>query len=178
MSAFRILGIDPGSQFMGLGCVETKGSAIQCIGQRTIVIPAHADAWEKRLKDIFLAVQAAIAEWQPQAIAVEEVFFAKNAQSALKLGQARGAALTAAALSHLPVAEYSATLVKQTLTGSGRSDKSQVEAMVKVILGASLAKAGALARHDAADALAIAICHAQQSRAAARIHLGHSPRLG
>ena len=177
MSSLRVLGIDPGSQYLGLGCIESSGSKMLCIGHRTVVIPPYPGAWEKRLQDIFLAVQKSIQDWQPQAIAIEEVFFAKNAQSALKLGQARGAALTAAALSGLPVSEYPATLVKQSVTGNGRAEKEQVQSLVKLILGASLAKAGEITRFDSSDALAIAICHAQQSPLR-RIHLGTPPSLG
>src|SRR5690606_18682150 len=93
---------------------------------------------------------------------VERVFFAKNAESALKLGQARGAALAAAAMHDLAIFEYPATSVKQAITSSGRAEKEQVYQMVRLLLGESLKVAGELERHDSSDALAIAICHTQQ----------------
>lgn len=158
----RVLGIDPGSNFMGLGCVEARGSKLVCVGHAVIRI--KETDWCKRLGEIFMAVDAAIQEWQPQAVAAEEVFFAKNAQSALKLGQARGAALSAVALKNIPLFEYAATQVKQSVAASGRADKDQVYRMIKLLLGPSLAELKALERHDASDALAIAICHLQQAR--------------
>lgn len=160
----KVLGIDPGSNFMGLACIESKGSALACVGHKTIrVLKESEGTWGSRLKVIFTSVTEAIQLWQPDAVSVEEVFFAKNAQSALKLGQARGAALAAAVILDLPVFEYSATLVKQTLTSSGRAEKEQVQHMVRLLLGASLNLQGAIERFDSSDALAIAICHAQQN---------------
>lgn len=157
----RILGIDPGSNFMGLACVEARGSKLICIGHTVAKI--KSDDWGSRLKQIHHATQDAVRVWQPSAVAIEEVFFAKNAQSALKLGQARGAALAAAAILELPIFEYPATKVKQCISGSGRADKDQVFRMVKLLLGESLAKLEQIERHDASDALALAICHVQQS---------------
>lgn len=154
----RVLGIDPGSNYLGLGCVEAKGNAFSWIGHKVVRVNVGGSVpHDQRLKTIYLAVFESLEAWQPQAIAVEEVFFAKNAQSALKLGQARGAALVAAALRELPVFEYSATLVKQTVTGSGRAEKGQVERMIRAILGNSLE----FDRADASDALAVAVCHLQ-----------------
>ena len=158
------MGIDPGSNYLGLGCVELKGSSLTCIGHTVVRVSAGAENWPQRLKAIFEAVNAHIEVWKPMAVSAEEVFFAKNPQSALKLGQARGAALAAVARLDIPIHEYSASTVKQTLTGSGRAEKEQVERMVKLFLGASLAACGPVARFDASDALAIAICHAQQNK--------------
>ncbi len=160
----KVLGIDPGSNFMGLACIESKGSALSCVGHKTIFVMKESDgSWGSRLKKIFTSVTEAIQLWQPDVVSVEEVFFAKNAQSALKLGQARGAALAAVAVLDLPIFEYSSTLVKQALTSSGRADKEQVQHMVRLLLGASLSAQGAIEKFDSSDALAIAICHAQQS---------------
>ncbi len=143
---------------MGLACVEAKGNSFRWIGHEVVrVVEGDKKEITFRLHKIFSTVTAAIELWQPDAIAIEEVFFAKNAQSALKLGQARGCALTAAAMKQLPIFEYSATLVKQTVTGSGRAEKEQVQRMVKAILGKPLV----FTREDASDALAIAICHMQ-----------------
>jgi len=158
----RILGIDPGSRFLGLGCVEAKGSSFLWIGHcvEKIVISDTGDISD-RLKQIVHAVQKALDLWKPEAISVEEVFFAKNVKSALVLGQARGAALVAPSLLGLPIFEYSATLVKQTVTGSGRAEKEQVQRMVKAILGPKSSIPLVFDREDASDALAVAICHLQ-----------------
>jgi crossover junction endodeoxyribonuclease RuvC len=158
----RVLGIDPGSNFLGIGCVEAQGNSFTWVGHRVIRVNVGGSVpHEIRLKTIFESVQEAIQLWQPKAIAVEEVFLAKNAQSALKLGQARGAAIVAAAILELPLFEYPATLVKQTVTGSGRAEKEQVQRMVRAILGSPKGAALEFEREDASDALAVAICHLQ-----------------
>lgn len=157
----RVLGIDPGSQFLGLGCVEAKGNSYQWIGHRVAKVVKEPKDISDRLKRIVGAVQEAMELWKPEAIAVEEVFFAKNPQSALKLGQARGAALVPGAMAGLPIFEYSATLVKQTVTGSGRAEKEQVQRMVRALLAGKAGAAMEFERADASDALAIAICHLQ-----------------
>jgi crossover junction endodeoxyribonuclease RuvC len=156
----RVLGIDPGSQYLGLGCVESRGTSFRWVGHQVVRVIPHGDrALDSRLRIIHAGVREFLDLWRPEAVAVEEVFFAKNAQSALKLGQARGAALVEAATRGLPIFEYPATLVKQTVTGSGRAEKTQVERMVRAILGASIQ--AAFERADASDALAVAICHLQ-----------------
>jgi len=163
---------------MGLACVEYKNQSFRCIGHKVVRVMSESDGtWGSRLKTIFLSVQEAIEVWQPDAVAVEEVFFAKNAQSALKLGQARGAALAAIAVLDLPLFEYSATTVKQTLTSSGRAEKMQVQNMVRLLLGASLREHGEFSREDASDALAIAICHAQQNHKLSILQNSSSPSL-
>lgn len=158
----RVLGIDPGSNFMGLGCVEGKGNSFAWIGHRVVRV-AHGTerTLSDRFKSIYDAVSEAMELWQPHVVSVEEVFFAKNAQSALKLGQARGAALVAPASKGLGIYEYSASIVKQTVTGSGRAEKEQVQRMVRAILGANAKAPLEFEREDASDALAIAICHLQ-----------------
>ncbi len=158
----RVLGIDPGSNFLGLGCVEAQGNSFRWVGHMLVRVnkggdqPLHA-----RLKTIHEHLLAALDLWKPECVAVEEVFFAKNPQSALKLGQARGAALVGAAMQGLEIFEYSASIVKQTVSGSGRAEKEQVQRMVKAILGKSLPAETKFEREDISDALAVAICHLQ-----------------
>ena len=180
----RILGIDPGSNFLGLGCVEASGSSLTWIGHRLLrVNPGGEQPLSSRLRTIHQGLLEALELWAPEAVAIEEVFFAKNAQSALKLGQARGASLVGAAILGLEIFEYPATVVKQTVTGSGRAEKQQVQRMVRAILGRSLPAALEFEREDVSDALAVAICHLQhrhqrkilQPRTAKKA--GPSPRL-
>lgn len=157
-----ILGIDPGSRVTGYGLIEASGNRLRyvaCGCIRTI-----GDSHPQRLKAIYHGLGNIIEEFSPQECAIEEVFLGKSVSSALKLGQARGSALVACLNHDLPVAEYSARLVKQSVTGSGAGDKSQVQHMVRVLLGLR----GQL-QADAADALAIAICHANTSASVSRI---------
>jgi crossover junction endodeoxyribonuclease RuvC len=158
----RVIGIDPGSNFLGIGCVEAKGSTFTWVGHKLLrVNPGGDQPLSVRLKIINEGLTEALELWKPHAVAVEEVFLAKNAQSALKLGQARGASLVAAAMLDLEIFEYPATTVKQTVTGSGRAEKNQVQSMVRAILGRSLPAALVFEREDVSDALAVAICHLQ-----------------
>lgn len=158
----RVLGIDPGSNFLGLGCVEGKGNAVTWVGHEVVKVAEGKDiSLGARFRAIHAGVLAALREWKPHVVAVEEVFFAKNPKSALKLGQARGAALLVPALEGLEIFEYSATVVKQTITGSGRAEKEQVQHMVKALLRGGLKNPLEFQRSDASDALAIAICHLQ-----------------
>lgn len=148
-----ILGIDPGSRVTGYGLVNSVGSKLEyvacgCIRTETKLLP-------ERLKIIHAGVCEIIERYTPQETAIEEVFMGRNAQSALKLGQARGAAMVACLSHELPVAEYSARKVKQAVVGSGAADKAQVQHMVKALLSIN-----ATIAEDAADALAVAICHA------------------
>lgn len=161
----RILGIDPGSQITGYGVIELAGQQTRFIACGAIRVKANAgDAIGDKLKFIFESVSEVIAQYQPDESAIEQVFLAKNADSALKLGQARGAALVALATHDLPIAEYTAKRVKQSVVGKGAATKDQVQHMVKMLLSqtitAKLGKSGHL-QADAADALAIALCHAQ-----------------
>lgn len=148
-----ILGIDPGSRKTGFGIINAQGARLSYIDSGVIRIPD--DTLPERLKYIFDAISQIINEHCPQEMAVEQVFMAKSAGSALKLGQARGAAIVAAATMDLPVAEYEARKVKQSVVGNGAADKSQVQHMVKTLLGLPRAP-----QEDAADALAVAMCHA------------------
>ena len=152
-----ILGIDPGSRKTGFGIIRLDGSRTHYISSGVIRIPDTA--LPERLKTIFVSLNEIIQQFQPQEVAVENVFMAKSAGSALKLGQARGAAIVAAVSHHLPVAEYEARKVKQSVVGTGAATKLQVQHMVKTLL--SLAGDP---QEDAADALAVALCHAHTQK--------------
>lgn len=152
-SPIRILGIDPGLRCMGWGMISVDGSRLSALAHGVIKPPTDAPL-ATRLSYIFDAVTELVREHAPHEAAIEEAFMAKNAMSALKLGHARAAAMLAPSQAGLPVAEYAARLVKKSVVGTGTADKHQVAAMVSVILPGTKAKA------DAADALAIAICHA------------------
>ncbi len=154
-SAVRILGIDPGSRVTGYGLVELQNTRTAyitsgCIATGNADLPA-------RLAQIFSGVQALVAQYQPTEIAVEQVFVNRNANSALKLGQARGAAICATVGSDAELFEYAARAVKQAIVGRGGADKQQVQHMVRALLSLS-----ALPQPDEADALAVALCHAHQ----------------
>jgi len=175
----RVLGIDPGSNFLGLGCVEAKGNSFTWIGHQVVRVREGKDiSLSARLRAIHAGVEEAMKLWQPEAVAAEEVFFAKNPQSALKLGQARGAALLVGAMRNLPIFEYSATLVKQTVTGSGRAEKEQVERMVRALLGGHAKFTQEFERSDASDALAVAICHLQHRHKHAILEKAAEKRVG
>ena len=149
----RVLGIDPGSRVTGYGVIETDGSRSRHLGSGCI--RTAAGSFPDRLGEIFQGVREVLLQWQPQEVAVEQVFVSRNAASALKLGQARGAAISAIVTSELPVYEYTPAAVKQGLVGNGRAEKEQVQHMVRVILGMQ----GAMTL-DQSDALAVALCHA------------------
>lgn len=150
----RILGIDPGSRFTGFGLIDARRSGAQYVESGIIrVDPGPLDA---RLVCIFHGVSELIAEFQPTTVSIENVFMHRNAASALKLGQARGAAIVAAAVAGVAVAEYTPAEIKLSVVGNGRASKEQIGFMVGRLLGLA-----ALPRADAADALAGALCHAQ-----------------
>ncbi len=157
----RIIGIDPGLRNTGWGIIEAHGSRLSFIACGRVQSDA-ALAMGHRLRQLHEGLMVVIADHAPQEAAVEETFVNRDPQSALKLGQARGVALTAPALAGLVIAEYAANLVKKTVVGAGHADKRQVEMMVRVLLPTAQ---GASA--DAADALAVAICHAQHRGARA-----------
>ncbi|QGN55142.1 crossover junction endodeoxyribonuclease RuvC [Novosphingobium sp. Gsoil 351] len=154
----RVIGIDPGLGCTGWGVIAREGSRLHHVANGQIrTDPAQPIA--SRLVAIDAGLAAAIAAHGPHFGAVEEVFVNTNAQSTLKLGQARGVCLLALARAGMPVAEYATRLVKKALVGTGGAEKAQVQAMLKVLLpGVKLAGA------DAADALAVAICHAHMHR--------------
>ena len=148
-----ILGIDPGSRITGYGIIDAQGSKAEYVTSGCIRI-ADASLPDK-LRQVFEGISQLVEQFQPQEVAIEQVFMARNADSALKLGQARGAAIVAAASKGLEVHEYAARLVKQAVTGTGAADKGQVQSMVARILALP-----GLPQVDAADGLAIALCHA------------------
>lgn len=150
----RILGIDPGSKATGYGFIEQQGNRLIHIDNGTIFTRSQV-ALAERLQKIYQDLNALIAQFQPDAVAVEQVFMAKNPASALKLGHARGVALLAGINAGLPVAEYSALQVKSAVVGYGRASKNQVQQMTRTLLNLP-----EIAQEDAADALAVAICHA------------------
>ncbi len=150
----RVLGIDPGSRATGYGLVEKEGNRLIHVDNGVIRPPAKADLPD-RLLAIFSGLNDIIAEYSPQTGAIEQVFMSQNVQSALKLGQARGAALLAMAAAGLEIGEYSPMQIKSSVVGYGRASKSQVQQMVKALL-----KLPEIAQEDASDALAAAICHA------------------
>jgi crossover junction endodeoxyribonuclease RuvC len=148
-----ILGIDPGSLVTGWGIVEVEANKLRC-RSHGIIATSAALGLAERLSHIYRGLHEIIEDCRPTAVSLEKVFFSRNAQSALKLGQARGVALLAAAEHRLHIAEYSAAEIKVAVVGYGRATKEQVQKMV----GALLLVRGAM-RADAADALAAAICH-------------------
>lgn len=150
-----ILGIDPGSRLTGYGVIEKKDKTFTYLGSGCIKAIAAGDDLGARLQTIFAGVSELIIQFNPDMFAIEQVFMAKNPDSALKLGQARGAAIVAATQSGLSIAEYSARQIKQSVVGTGAADKTQVQHMVKSIL-----KLPGTPQADAADALAVALCHA------------------
>lgn len=155
--ALRILGIDPGSRITGYGLVEVSGGRIRYLASGCV--RPRAKAFPERLAEIYTGIRSVISEHGPEVLAIEQVFVARNPDSALKLGQARGVAIAAAVQCGLPVHEYAARTVKQAVVGSGRAGKEQVQHMIRAILDLPGAPAP-----DAADALAIAICHVNTSR--------------
>ena len=155
-TSLRILGIDPGLNRTGFGVIDVTGSKLQCVESGIIRVPG-GDLY-RRLGTILAALSDVIRATQPHVATVEKVFVNVNPQSTLLLGQARGAAICAAASSGLVVHEYAALRIKQAVVGFGQADKKQVQLMVQRLLG--LARAPA---EDAADALACAICHAHSS---------------
>ena len=151
----RIFGIDPGADRTGYGCVETDGSRHRIVTCGAIVTPATASFPDKLLQ-IHRRLAELLRECVPEAVAIETLFFAANVRSALKLGHARGVAVLAAVQAGVEVVEYTPAEIKRAVVGYGRAEKPQVQQMVKVILGLPAAPTP----HDAADALAVAICHA------------------
>lgn len=150
----RIIGIDPGLRRCGWGVIESVGNRLGFIACGTVAPPVDL-ALAERLALLHAGLSALIREYLPEEAAVEETFVSAGARSALQLGQARGVALMTPASMGLPVGEYAANLVKKSIVGSGHADKGQIQLMVKTLMPAADFKGA-----DAADALAIAICHA------------------
>ena len=150
----RIFGIDPGSTRTGYGCVETDGRRHRLIACGAISMAA-GDPFPSRLARIHRELATLLAAHRPDCVAVESIFHAMNARSALKLGHARGVALLAAVEAGCDVVEYTPAEIKRAVVGYGRAEKHQVQQMIKLLLGLPKAPAP----HDAADALAVAVCH-------------------
>lgn len=153
-----ILGLDPGSRRTGFGVIRLVGNTLEYVSSGTIHINEEA-SWPERLNEVFDSVREVITTHRPHEVAIEQVFMGKSASSALKLGQARGAAIVAATHEKLPVFEYEARKIKQAVAGTGAAEKKQVQQMVKMLL-----KLPAIPKEDAADALAVAICHAHTQK--------------
>jgi crossover junction endodeoxyribonuclease RuvC len=148
----RILGIDPGSRKTGVGIIDVKGNRIRHVHHH--VIHCGTGEFTERLGILFRELSTIIEQYRPSCAAIEDVFVSKNVSSALKLGQARGALIAACCHASLSVGTYSPTAIKQAVVGTGRADKPQVQHMIKVLLKPPLPLP-----EDAADALAVCICH-------------------
>jgi crossover junction endodeoxyribonuclease RuvC len=167
----RIFGIDPGSERTGYGCVDTDGRRHRLIICGALSAPAHT-SFPDRLHVMHAGLTLLIAEHRPDCIAIENIFHARNVRSALRLGHARGVALLAAAAAGVPIVEYTPAEIKRAVVGFGRAEKHQVGQMVKLLLGLEAAPTP----HDAADALAVAICHLHSANGAIAEAVGRSSR--
>lgn len=173
----RVLGIDCGSEYTGYGVVEeittrsnsASGRRLVCCGSGVIRLKPR-DPMALKLQQIFSSLSSIIAEQQPKMVAIEDVFYAVNVKSALRLGQVRGVAMLAASWAGLEVAEYAPLTVKSAVVGYGRAEKTQVQQMVMRLLNLQ----GPPPAADAADALAIAICHIHTASTSKRYHMAHS----
>jgi crossover junction endodeoxyribonuclease RuvC len=161
MASLRIIGIDPGLRRCGWGVIESEGNRLRFVAAGTITPPVEG-ATPERLRQLFEGLSELIRRHAPDEAAVEETFVSAGARSALLLGQARGVALMTPAALGLPVGEYAANLVKKSVVGAGHAEKAQIQMMVKILLPTAEFKGA-----DAADALAIAICHAHHRSSAA-----------
>jgi crossover junction endodeoxyribonuclease RuvC len=150
----KVFGIDPGSARTGYGCVQSDGTRHRLIACGAITIAA-SDPFPQKLKTIYTELGALLAEHRPDFVAIENLFHATNARSALRLGHARGVAMLAAVEAAVPIVEYTPAEVKQSIVGYGRAEKVQVRSMITLLLGLS----GPPSTFDASDALAIALCH-------------------
>jgi len=160
----RVLGIDPGSQCTGFGVLDAVGPRLIYVASG--VIRTSREDFATRLWEIFSCVRSVVAEYRPQQIAIERVFVNRNPDSALKLGQARGAAICGAAESNAEVFEYATRQIKLAVVGTGGAEKAQVQLMMRSILRLD----GPIAA-DAADALAAAVCHALRGQVRASLRL-------
>ncbi len=154
----RVMGIDPGTRVVGFGIVDLGGASPRYVAHGAVDVRGRN--YPSRLLRIFEGLSETIEKFQPDVCVVEEIFYVKNAKSAIKTGEGRGVALLAAASKGVPLAQYSATRIKKSVTGSGSAHKAQVQKMVKLQLGLEELPEPA----DAADALACAICHCHRLR--------------
>lgn len=157
-SDMRILGLDPGTAIVGFGFIDREGSRLVPVQYGTIRTESNTDA-AVRLQQIYDALMQLIAEYKPEAVAIEKLFFNRNVSTALSVGQARGVMMLAAVQSGLTIAEYTPLQVKQAVVGYGQAEKKQVQEMTRMFLNLSEVPKP----DDVADALAIAICHAHSS---------------
>lgn len=148
----RILGIDPGSRLTGFGIIEVQNKEALCLMGGCIRL--SASDMPSRLSTLFTEIQEIVRLYKPTELAIEQVFVQKNVQSALKLGQARGVAIAAVMSAQIPVYEYAARQVKLAIVGKGNADKSQIQHMIQIMLNLTQKP-----QADAADALAVALCH-------------------
>ena len=162
----RILGLDPGLRRTGWGVIQVQGNLLRFVAAGTVCSDDKLDL-AQRLAQLHRGVMQVIADWSPDLAAIEETFVNKNPLSTLKLGQARGAVLLAAALSELPVGEYTPNAVKKAVVGAGHAAKEQVGMMVRTLLGGAKVDGA-----DAADALAVAICHAHHRGTLGKVMAG------
>lgn len=153
----KVFGVDPGSRVTGFGVIESSGTRLACLDYGKIegLKGGGSSDFAQRLVRIYRGLKERIAQHQPEVVAVEKVFHAVNVQTALKLGHARGVILLAAAEAGVPILEYSPLEIKKSVVGYGRAEKTQVQMMVKTLLNLRRVPQP----HDAADALAVAICH-------------------
>ena len=158
----RLIGLDPGLRLTGWGVIDVEGNRLRHVAHGVVKVAGDRSLAE-RLAELFEAIAAVVAAQQPVEAAVEETFVNINPGSTLKLGQARGVVMLAPARAGLPVFEYAANLVKKSVTGAGHADKRQIAMMVGRLLP------GVVATADAADALAVAICHAHHRATAKRV---------
>ena len=158
----RILGIDPGSRVTGFGVIDSDGRQSRHVFSGCI--RTRSKDFSARLGEIYFGIRAVLEAHAPQEVAVEQVFMAANASSALKLGHARGAAVTAVVVAGLPISEYSPRAVKQALVGTGAAEKEQVQRMIRLLLGVRQPMS-----LDQSDALAVALCHAHTAANGARL---------
>jgi len=162
MNSLRIFGIDPGLQRTGWGVIDVAGNRLTHVSHGVIQTDAKHET-PLRLRHLFVELTRLIELWQPTQAAIEETFVNKNPAASLKLGLARGVGMMAPANLGLSVAEYPANLVKKSVVGAGHAEKEQVQMMIKVLLP------GVIAAADAADALAVAICHAHHGVTKAKL---------
>lgn len=153
MNIVRTIGIDPGSRCTGYGIVEAEGNRLHHVSSGTINLPSSS-AFPERLKIIYRQLLGVIESTSPDCMAIEDVFVARNAKSALRLGQARGVAMLAGVNADLPVFEYSALQIKKAVVGYGKADKDQVVQMIRFLFGLRESL-----NQNAADAIAVAVCH-------------------
>lgn len=155
----RIIGIDPGTGILGFGVIDVDGNKLRLVDAGVIRTPAHT-AHDERLEEVFDGLSEIVAANKPDAFSIEKLFFTKNITTAMTVAEARGVAILVARKAGLPIAEYTPPQIKQTVTGSGRADKKQVQEMVRIQLGLKEVPKP----DDCADALAAAITHSFMTR--------------